>query len=105
MRKPGLTLGYRTVELSQPCILGKPGVIVRGHEFHYSTIELRGPLHYACTLMDAQGKPKGQDGLVMGNTLALYTHLHFASQPLVANALVASARRTASRPSVSSRGM
>mgnify|MGYP003694713075 CR=1 FL=1 len=26
MRKPGLTLGYRTVELSQDCILGASGV-------------------------------------------------------------------------------
>lgn len=94
MRKPGLTLGYRTVELSQPCILGEPGVIARGHEFHYSVLEPRGPLHYACSLMDAQGKPKGQDGLVMSNTLALYTHLHFASQPQIPKELVASARRT-----------
>lgn len=105
MRKQGLTLGYRTIELSQPYILGSPGVTARGHEFHYSMLEPRGPLHYACVLTDAQGKPKGRDGLVMGNTLALYTHLHFASRPQVANALVASARRTASRPSVSSRGM
>lgn len=105
MRKPGLTLGYRKLELTQSCILGEPGVVARGHEFHYSTLEPKGPLHYACTLTDAQGKSKGQDGLVMGNILALYTHLHFASRPQVANALVASARRTASRPSVSSRGM
>jgi cobyrinic acid a,c-diamide synthase len=96
MRKPGLTLGYRTVELSQPCILGEPGVIARGHEFHYSVLEPRGPLHYACALTDAQGKPKGQDGLVMGNTLALYTHLHFASRPQLAAALLDAARRTAS---------
>jgi cobyrinic acid a,c-diamide synthase len=33
MRKPGLTLGYRTVELSQGCILGEPGTTARGHEF------------------------------------------------------------------------
>ncbi len=94
MHKSGLTLGYRTVELSQPCILGEPGVIARGHEFHYSVLEPKGPLHYACSLTDAQGKPKGQDGLVMGNTLALYTHLHFASQPQIPKELVASARRT-----------
>jgi cobyrinic acid a,c-diamide synthase len=102
MRKPGLTLGYRTLELTASCILGEPGVIARGHEFHYSTLEPKGPLHYACTLTDAQSKPKGQDGLVMGNTLALYTHLHFASQPQVAHALVASARRTTAQSSVSS---
>ena len=105
MRRPGLSLGYRTLELTASCILGEPGVIARGHEFHYSTLEPKGPLHYACTLADAQGKPKGQDGLVMGNTLALYTHVHFASQPHVAYALVVSARRTTAQSSVSSGGV
>lgn len=101
MRKPGLSLGYRTLELTASCILGEPGDIARGHEFHYSTLGPKGPLRYACTLTDAQGKPKGQDGLVMGNTLALYTHLHFASQPQVAHAFVAFARRTAAQSFVS----
>jgi cobyrinic acid a,c-diamide synthase len=93
MRKPGLTLGYRTVELSRPCILGELGTVVRGHEFHYSALSATGPLDYACRLTDARGEAKGPDGLVMKNTLALYTHLHFASRPLVAEALVESARK------------
>ena len=105
MKKPGLTLGYRTVELSQDCLLGAAGTIARGHEFHYSTLVPKGRLDYACALRDAQGNSKGQDGLRAGNTMALYTHLHFASQPQVASALVASARRTSRNPSVSSGGM
>jgi cobyrinic acid a,c-diamide synthase len=100
MKKSGLTLGYRTVELSQTCILGVSGVIARGHEFHYSTLVPRGPLDFACSLSDARGDSKGRDGLVLGNVLALYTHLHFASQPTLAAALVDSARRIA----VSQRG-
>jgi len=92
MQKTGLTLGYRTVKLSRDCILGASGATARGHEFHYSTLISRGPLDYACGLHDAQGNSKGSDGLVAGNTLALYTHIHFASQPELANALVASAR-------------
>jgi cobyrinic acid a,c-diamide synthase len=101
MKKPGLTLGYRTVEVSQACILGGPGAIARGHEFHYSTLLPRGPLDYACSLSDVRGMSKGPDGLVMDNVLALYTHLHFASQPLIAAALVDSARRGAGRMSTS----
>jgi cobyrinic acid a,c-diamide synthase len=93
MRKPGLTLGYRTLELSHPCILGVPGTTVRGHEFHYSTLAPNGPLRYAGTLRDARGSAAGQDGLMVGNVLALYTHLHFASQPHIAYALVQSARQ------------
>ena len=100
MRKPGLTLGYRTVELSQDCILGEPGTTARGHEFHYSTLVPRGTFDYACALRDARGKSKGQDGLAVGNTLALYTHLHFASQPQIAKSLVSSVRRTAPRLSL-----
>ena len=100
MKKSGLTLGYRTVELSQDCILGASGTSARGHEFHYSTLVPKGRLDYACALRDAQENSKGQDGLSVANTMALYTHLHFASQPQIAKSLVSSVRRTSSRLSV-----
>ena len=95
MRKPGLTLGYRTVELSQSCILGDPGTVVRGHEFHYSALNPTGSLTYACVLTDARGESKGPDGLMTRRTLALYTHLHFNSHPQTAAALVEAARSAA----------
>ncbi len=93
MRKNGMTLGYRTVEIAESCMLGGAGTVVRGHEFHYSMLEPTGELHHACTLSDAAGKPVGQDGLTTGNTLALYSHLHFGSHP----AVVADLLRTAYR--------
>jgi cobyrinic acid a,c-diamide synthase len=102
MQKQGLTMGYRTLELSQDCILGESGSMARGHEFHYSTLVPRGPLRYACALRDARGETKGADGLVVENTLALYTHLHFASRPQMARSLVASASRSGTRSSVPS---
>ena len=105
MRKTDLTLGYRTLEVSQDCILGATGARARGHEFHYSTLVPKGSLDYACALHDARGESKGSDGLVVGNTLALYTHVHFSSQPQIASALVAAARRTSPYPSVSSGGL
>ncbi len=105
MQKQGLTMGYRTMEVSQDCILGATGANARGHEFHYSTLVPKGRLDYACALRDARGESKGSDGLVVGNTLALYTHVHFASQPQIASALVASARQTGPYPSVSSGGV
>ncbi|MDK2743521.1 MAG: cobyrinate a,c-diamide synthase [Nitrospira sp. BO4] len=101
MRKHGLTLGYRTVECSRRSILGEAGVTARGHEFHYSTLVAREPLQYACTLSDAEGSSKGKDGLTRHNVLALYTHLHFASQPQIGTALVNAARHSAGRTSVS----
>jgi cobyrinic acid a,c-diamide synthase len=102
MQKSGLVLGYRTVECSQDCILGAPGITARGHEFHYSTLIPKGKVDYACALRDAQGEPKGLDGLVVGNVLALYAHLHFASLPEIAKSLVSAVRQTSSRFSVSS---
>jgi cobyrinic acid a,c-diamide synthase len=105
MRKSSMTLGYRTISCSRHCILGEAGMTARGHEFHYSTLISKGSLDYACGLRDAQGDSKGSDGLVMGNTLALYTHIHFASQPQLAGALVASALGTRMERSMSSRAI
>ena len=101
MQKSGLVLGYRTVECSQDCILGASGSTARGHEFHYSTLVPKGKLDYVCALHDVRGEPKGSDGLVVGNVLALYAHLHFASRPQIAKSLVSSVRRTIPRLPVS----
>lgn len=88
MRQSGMTLGYRSVETVEDCLLGPAGTSVRGHEFHYSHLEPKGDLDYACALADAGGKPAGQDGLMKANTLALYTHQHFGSRPeIVVNLL------------------
>ncbi|MBX3235713.1 MAG: cobyrinate a,c-diamide synthase [Nitrospiraceae bacterium] len=93
MRKTGLTLGYRRLELSRPCILGEAGTVARGHEFHYSVLEPTGALAYAYQVADARGERKGTDGLVTKNTLAGYTHLHFGSQPSMISELLQSAGR------------
>lgn len=88
MRKAGMTLGYRTIETVRPCLLGPSGTTLRGHEFHYSILEPKGDLQYSCRLLDAAGKPVGDDGLTRGNVLALYSHQHFGSRPdVVANLL------------------
>ena len=89
-----MTLGYRTMACLRDCALGTEGLTARGHEFHYSTLVPKGSLTYACELRDARGQLTGQDGLMMGNVLALYTHLHFASQPQIAKGLLATARRS-----------
>jgi cobyrinic acid a,c-diamide synthase len=101
MHKSGLTLGYRTVELARTCILGQAGMTMRGHEFHYFTLVPQGSLAYACELADARGESKGPDGLVIGNVVALYTHLHFCSQPHVVGSLIASAHQPKGSQSVS----
>ncbi len=92
MQRSGLIMGYRELEVATPCVLGQPGLRARGHEFHYSCLKNSPSVDYACTVTDAQGRQKGQDGLMRSNVLALYTHLHFASQPQLARSLLARAR-------------
>jgi cobyrinic acid a,c-diamide synthase len=36
--KRRMTLGYRQARLAADCALGPAGAVLRGHEFHYSTI-------------------------------------------------------------------
>ena len=96
MQRKSLTLGYRDVHITKTCILGKTGIRVRGHEFHYSSFASCGNEQYACRWTDARSEKQGQDGLITDNVLALYTHLHFASQPAIPQHLVQSAREQVS---------
>ena len=91
MSRTTMNLGYRELHISEDCMLGAAGARIRGHEFHYSTLEPRGPLHYAGMLTDARGNDKGPDVLVFRNTLASYTHLHFGNEPSLAKSLVTAA--------------
>ena len=92
MNRTRMTLGYRELTLTHGGLLGEEGVRIRGHEFHYSTLHPKGDLDYLGHLTDAQGRDRGRDGIMVGNVIALYTHLHFASHPHVPLALVDAAR-------------
>jgi cobyrinic acid a,c-diamide synthase len=48
----------------------------RGHEFHYSDVELSKETSYAYQLSRGVGIHENLDGAVMNNTLGSYTHLH-----------------------------
>jgi cobyrinic acid a,c-diamide synthase len=81
------SLGYVTAETDRPTLLGPPGTRVRGHEFHYSTLEPLAPLTYATRLL-RDDRPPRPDGIHIGRLLAGYAHLHFGSNPAVAQALL-----------------
>lgn len=68
------------------------GTELRGHEFHYSRITNLGPVTLAYRLDRGEGIGGGRDGVVVGNVLAAYTHLHALSVPGWAERLVARAR-------------
>jgi cobyrinic acid a,c-diamide synthase len=74
-----LTLGYRTVECRVETPLGAPGTRLRGHEFHYSTLEPAG---------DALNLGERWAGFATPDLLASYVHVHLAGQPHLAEAFV-----------------
>ncbi|NTU42221.1 MAG: cobyrinate a,c-diamide synthase [Nitrospirales bacterium] len=84
-------LGYREVSISEDCILGKKGSVMRGHEFHYSVIrgEQTGDNCYSATT--STGQSVGTQGYRWKNTLASYIHIHLGSNRETAGCLVRSA--------------
>ena len=86
-------LGYVTVDRRRgrrP--LGPAGTTLRGHEFHYSTLEPLGPLDHATRLHPARRRARGPDGIRVGGLLAGYAHLHFGSNPEAARTCSAQGR-------------
>jgi cobyrinic acid a,c-diamide synthase len=52
------------------------GLIVRGHEFHYSEVVDLGRVEFAYRVKRGNGIDGEHDGIVHNNVLASYTHLH-----------------------------
>ncbi len=70
------------------------GTVLRGHEFHYSQVTGgAGAVRTVLALERGTGIGGGRDGVVAGNALAAYTHIHALGTPEWAPALVAAARR------------
>lgn len=80
MLKRRSALGYRELSLGRGSILGPEGVILRGHEFHYShapeTVLTDGVKY---NVMGESGT--GISSSQMGSALVSYTHVHFGSRP------------------------
>jgi cobyrinic acid a,c-diamide synthase len=92
MCRTQMTLGYRELTVTHTGLLGEQGTKIRGHEFHYSSLQPKGDLDYLGHLSDAQGRDRGEDGITIDHVIALYTHLHFSSHPHVPLTLVEAAR-------------
>jgi cobyrinic acid a,c-diamide synthase len=70
------------------------GTALRGHEFHYSQIDQSGDaMRTVLALERGTGIGGGRDGVVLGNVLAAYTHLHALGTPEWAPAVIAAAQR------------
>lgn len=77
-------LGYTEVILQKPCLLGKEGLGLRGHEFHYSEIvemDESAPLQSVYELRKRKHCASRLEGYSVGSVLASYIHLHWGSAP------------------------
>ncbi|MDR3567647.1 MAG: cobyrinate a,c-diamide synthase [Syntrophobacteraceae bacterium] len=84
-------LGYTEAVLRRECLLGKPGMVIRGHEFHYSEIVEQGNAPGLEFAYDICGRRSGvfrPEGYQVGSVLASYVHLHWGSAPEAAERFV-----------------
>ncbi len=90
--------GYTELSVDTPNPFFPQGLILRGHEFHYSRIlPGTGLPNTACAVRRGVGCYDGRDGVIMGNLWASYTHLHALATPEWARGLLNAARRFASQ--------
>ena len=87
MEKRRVALGYVEARALVDNILISQGTVLRGHEFHYSSLELDTGLQRAYVLHKVSS-PDRVDGVVRDNLLATYLHLHLAGSPGAAKGLI-----------------
>ena len=84
MQKTRASLGYREIETQSACCFGPAGTILRGHEFHYSSID-RMPEHIKRMYAVNNGT---SEGYAYKKVLGGYMHLHFGFAPQIADELI-----------------
>ena len=72
--KRKLHLGYRTAHLLADNILGRKGAIVRGHEFHYASLNSAGDDETFAELRDGEGRALGNAGGRRGRVTGTFFH-------------------------------
>ncbi len=89
MEKRLRSLGYREIKTLEECMLGPADTIVRGHEFHYSSIqEQDNPINQIYAMKGRKGLVKTNEGFMLKQVLGSYVHLHLGSNPDVAGYFV-----------------
>ncbi|HVM64855.1 MAG TPA: cobyrinate a,c-diamide synthase [Acidimicrobiales bacterium] len=78
-----LTIGYRTAVTRTPSPFGPPGTVLRGHEFHRTTVSPGGD---AMALESRFGS--GAGGFASARLFASYLHQHLSATPELATAFV-----------------
>jgi cobyrinic acid a,c-diamide synthase len=83
------SLGYREITLQKDTLIGQKGSVLRGHEFHYSSLlknskdqaQLKRKDHIQdiYNVTQRNGKKLNLSGFLKNNTLGSYFHVHFGS--------------------------
>ncbi len=84
MQKTMASLGYREVQTRSACCFGPRGTVLRGHEFHYSSIDPM-PKHIERVYAVNNGTSEGYS---YKKALGGYLHLHFGFAPQVAGEFI-----------------
>ena len=80
MSKRLRSLGYREITLKKDTIIGKKGDVLRGHEFHYSSLENPDSnISNVYHVTSRAGQQISLKGYQVSNTLGSYLHIHFGS--------------------------
>ena len=80
MQKQLAAIAYVEAEVPEDALWLHAGQRLRGHEFHYSTIDEMPASVSRCFRLRAGDKTRA-DGFAIGSVLAGYSHLHFRSSP------------------------
>jgi len=83
MQKKREALGYVNLTVLKDNFLSAAGEELKGHEFHWSRLDNVSPESIYLYSSSKRGTSK-QEGFLYKNVLAAYTHIHFASQPKLA---------------------
>lgn len=90
MQKKLQRVGYVTATALRPSIVAEAGDTLRGHEFHFSTLECEeDPFPWAYDLQGTRQKEAHQEGYAGANVVASYLHMNFDGNPKAADRLVA----------------
>jgi cobyrinic acid a,c-diamide synthase len=88
-----VNFGYTEVSFTSDCLIGPAGAKARGHSFHCSRIADVGSVEYAYQARNSMTGREEPDGLRVKNVLASYIHLHFLSNPAMADVFVKNVQR------------
>ena len=90
MQKKLQRVGYVTGKALRKSIIADEGDILKGHEFHFSTLACDDDFPWAYNLKGTRQKEGHLEGFARGNVLASYLHLSFEGNPKAADKFLAS---------------